>query len=78
MKKVAIEGLEQITRSISAGDEFIYVDGFGKPRNIKVKKCGNEVYEHYCRLCAFNQECCGVVNCSGIDRDNEDDVYFTE
>ena len=78
MKKVEIEELSQITRSISAGEEFVYVDGFGRARNIKVNKLGNESDEYYCKLCAFGKECCGLVNCTRLDRDNKDDVYFTE
>ena len=73
-----MEELSQVTRSISAGEKFIYVDGFGKPRNIKVNKLGKERYEYYCKLCAFNEECCGLVNCCRLDRDNKDDIYFVE
>lgn len=78
MKKVTIEELSQVTRSISAGEEFIYVDGFGKQHNIKVEKLGNERDEYYCKLCAFSNDSCCLVSCSKLDRDNKDDVYFVE
>lgn len=74
MKTITFDTLSE-TKTIKAGETFIYVDCLGVQHKViakKVETLGD------CRSCVFDNDACCLVNCARSGRESKDDVYFVE
>lgn len=77
MKTLTFGDLSE-TKTIKAGETFIYVDCLDVQHKIIAKKVETLSGSEECGRCVFNNDGCYLVNCSKQNRESKDDIYFEE
>lgn len=77
MKTLTFDDLSE-TKTIKAGETFIYVDCLDVQHKIIAKKVETLNCSEACGRCVFNNDACCLVNCLKSDRESKDDVYYEE
>lgn len=77
MKTLTIDNLSE-TKTIKAGETFIYVDGRNKRHKVRAREVIGLTGDQACKMCIFRKNVCGYVSCLIREREIKDEVYYEE